>query len=175
LINPPNTKKNTQSSQNIQESQLKKPNKIQRVRPVPIVSVAPKEDRSLKHLHATHERAQAVNNFRLSDGHQRLTKGSPIASKRKRCASSEYGIHFTDLKDPTTPSTDIPDNVTGDLPESVNLFSGHQACSSLDDGNEKVAVLGNKLPTESMKPLVQEHPRKRPKHDTSMSVSITKV
>ncbi len=139
------------------------------------MSVALKEDKSLKHLHITHERAKAVNNFHLSNGQQRLTKDSPIASKRKRCPSIEYGIHFTDLKDPTTPCTDILDIVTGDLPESVNLLSGHQACSSLDDGNEKAAASGNKLTTESMKPVVKEHPRKRPKHDTSMSVSITKV
>ena len=174
LINLPSTKKNIQSSQNIQVSQLKKPTKIQRVRPVPIVSVASKEDKSLKRLHAAHEHAQAVNNFCLSNGQQRLTEGSPIASKRKRCPSIEYGTNFTDLKDPTTPCTDVLDSVTGDHPKSVNPLSGHQVFSSLDDGNEKMAILGNKL-TESMKPPVREHRRKRPKHDTSMSVGITKL
>lgn len=86
---------------------------------------------------------------------------SPITSKRKRRASIEYDSQFTDLTNPTTPFTDPVDNFTDDdLPESVNLLP----CSTLDGENKTTLAKG------SLKPDVEEHPRKRPKPDT-LSVS----
>jgi hypothetical protein len=54
-----------------------------------------KENKSLKWLELTHERASAVNDFKLPNGQQRLKIGPRPTVKRKFRPPVDYDIRFT--------------------------------------------------------------------------------
>ncbi len=123
----------------------------------------------LEQLDITHERAQAINNFRLPDGQQRLKMVSQPTSKRKRRLPVEYDIHFTDLQDPKVEihSSDIPEDLSDDdLPVSIVPAPGFSQ-TNLNHDEER-----QKLCQDSM-PDVKEPPKKRLRHDVMDLVSVT--
>lgn len=161
-INPPNTRNNGQPTQDPQETKPRRPLKVQRVQTVTKAPGTTRGKNNIKQLDIIHERAQAINNFRLPDGQQRLKMESRPTSKRKRGTPVEYDIHFTDLKDPKVKiHSDIPDSLSDDdLPMSIIPAPGFSQENS-DEARRQGSI-----------PDVQEPPKKRLKHNLVDSVSV---
>lgn len=108
-----------------------------------------KEKKSLKQLELTHERASAVNDFKLPDGQQRLKIEPRPAETRKFCPPVDYDIHFTDIKDPkeSTSSGDFPDNLSDeDLPASILPVDGRSRSNKRMSDSQNVEHSGRSQP-----------------------------
>jgi hypothetical protein len=156
---PPTSKGISQASQ--AASRAKQPTKLQRIQTTKKESVLVKEGKSLKQLELAHERASAVNDFKLPDGQQRLKiESRPVATRKFRPV--DYDIHFTDLKDPmgTTSSGEFPDRLSDEeLPASIALVDEPPR------SNKRRSDKQNIEQSDSSQP-----PRKCPRQSLSTSV-----
>jgi hypothetical protein len=122
-----------------------------------------KEKKSLKQLELTHERASAVNDFKLPDGQQRLKIESRPMATRKFCHPVDYDIHFTDIKDPKEPTSsgDFPENLSDeDLPASILPVDGRSRSNKRMSDDQNVEQSDRSQP-----------PRKCPRQSLSTSAS----
>jgi hypothetical protein len=114
-------------------------------------SVPAKEKKSLEEL-----------DFQLPDGQRRR---SHPAATRKFCPPVDYGIHFTDLKDPKGPtlSGDFPDNLSDeDLPATILSADGSFRSNKRRNDNQNVE-----------QPESSQPPRKCPRQSLWTSVGTS--
>ncbi|KAF9527017.1 hypothetical protein CPB83DRAFT_908025 [Crepidotus variabilis] len=119
---PPQSKKKApvQISKDVSLPELPKETKIKSLNLKS--SGTSKMEKSMKELDGIHGRAQAVNDFQLPKGQQRLKLDAPPFSKPKRRMPVEFNMEFTDISHAALrPSTvDVADALEDDdLPESI--------------------------------------------------------